>query len=218
MSSNLLKINSNKTELMIVAPKAQLQKVGDLLLSIDGCSISPSNEVRNLGVIRLTLVHTAATPCTTQHSTLYTRRSERIFSSASRSVESEGQGCLSSWRGGLPVHLCCAAVGRFFSPGSRRETERLHIVARAGAPFFPPVQFCCGGDLLPLVVCCCPGEILPRGRNGDAGALRVRAAACFTPAVAEACIHLLHLSCSTVPRTFYHGDIAERPVRLYASS
>ena len=51
MSLNLLKINSNKTELIIVAPKAQLQKVGDLLLNIDGCSISPSTEVRNLGVI-----------------------------------------------------------------------------------------------------------------------------------------------------------------------
>ncbi|XP_019937121.1 uncharacterized protein [Paralichthys olivaceus] len=51
ISSNLLKLNSNKTELMVVAPKALLQKVGDLLLNIDGCSISPSPEVRNLGII-----------------------------------------------------------------------------------------------------------------------------------------------------------------------
>ncbi|XP_037636652.1 uncharacterized protein LOC119494669 [Sebastes umbrosus] len=41
----------NKTELMVVAPKALLQKVGDLHLDVDGCSFSPSSEVRNLGVI-----------------------------------------------------------------------------------------------------------------------------------------------------------------------
>ena len=34
-----------------LGPKAQLQKVGDFLLQVDGCSISPSPEVRNLGVI-----------------------------------------------------------------------------------------------------------------------------------------------------------------------
>ncbi|XP_010782253.1 forkhead box protein P1-B-like [Notothenia coriiceps] len=36
---------------MVVAPKALLQKVGDFILEVDGCSISPSPEVRNLGVI-----------------------------------------------------------------------------------------------------------------------------------------------------------------------
>ena len=51
MSSNFLKLNSNKTELMVVAPKALLRKVGDLHLDVDGCSFSPSSEVRNLGVI-----------------------------------------------------------------------------------------------------------------------------------------------------------------------
>ena len=51
MTSNLLKLNTNKTELMVVASKALLQKVGDLLLDVDGCTISPSTEVRNLGVI-----------------------------------------------------------------------------------------------------------------------------------------------------------------------
>uniref|UniRef100_A0A671VP79 Reverse transcriptase domain-containing protein n=1 Tax=Sparus aurata TaxID=8175 RepID=A0A671VP79_SPAAU len=51
MTSNLPKLNTNKTELMIVASKALLHKVGDLLLDVGGCSISPSTEVRNLGVI-----------------------------------------------------------------------------------------------------------------------------------------------------------------------
>ena len=51
MSSNYLKLNSNKTELMVVAPKALLQKVGDFIVKVDGCSISPSPEARNLGVI-----------------------------------------------------------------------------------------------------------------------------------------------------------------------
>ncbi|KAL3051684.1 hypothetical protein OYC64_001841 [Pagothenia borchgrevinki] len=36
---------------MLVAPKALLQKVGDFILEVDGCSISPSPEARNLGVI-----------------------------------------------------------------------------------------------------------------------------------------------------------------------
>ena len=51
MTTNLLKLNSKKTELMVMGPKAQLEKVGDFLLQVDGCSISPSPEVRNLGVI-----------------------------------------------------------------------------------------------------------------------------------------------------------------------
>ena len=36
---------------MVVAPKPLLRKVGDLLISVDGCSICPASEVRNLGVI-----------------------------------------------------------------------------------------------------------------------------------------------------------------------
>lgn len=36
---------------MVMGPKAQLQKVGDFLLQVDDCSISPFHEVRNLGVI-----------------------------------------------------------------------------------------------------------------------------------------------------------------------
>ena len=51
LTSNLLKLNTNKTELMVVASKALLQKAGDLLLDVDSCSISPSTEVCNLGVI-----------------------------------------------------------------------------------------------------------------------------------------------------------------------
>ena len=51
MTANLLKLNSSKTELMVVAPKPLLRKVGDLLINVDGCSICPASEVRNLGVI-----------------------------------------------------------------------------------------------------------------------------------------------------------------------
>ena len=36
---------------MVVAPAPLLRKVRDLILVVDGCSISPSPEVRNLGVI-----------------------------------------------------------------------------------------------------------------------------------------------------------------------
>ncbi|XP_041958625.1 uncharacterized protein LOC121717966 [Alosa sapidissima] len=51
MTNNLLKLNTNKTELMVVAPAPLLRKVGDLTLVIDGCPTSPSPKVRNLGVI-----------------------------------------------------------------------------------------------------------------------------------------------------------------------
>ena len=51
LTNNLLQLNGNKTEVMLIAPKALHRKVGDFLLQIDGCSISPSSEVRNLGVI-----------------------------------------------------------------------------------------------------------------------------------------------------------------------
>lgn len=36
---------------MVVAPKPLLHRVGDLLLKVDGYSISPSHEVRKLGFI-----------------------------------------------------------------------------------------------------------------------------------------------------------------------
>lgn len=51
MTTNLLKLNSKKTELMVMGPKVHLQKVGDFLLQVDGCSISPSPEVHKLGFI-----------------------------------------------------------------------------------------------------------------------------------------------------------------------
>ncbi|KAG5274109.1 hypothetical protein AALO_G00159280 [Alosa alosa] len=51
MTNNLLKLNTKKTELMVVAPAPLLRKVGDLTLVIDGCPTSPSPKVRNLGVI-----------------------------------------------------------------------------------------------------------------------------------------------------------------------
>ncbi|XP_075342899.1 olfactory receptor 8G17-like [Odontesthes bonariensis] len=51
MATNLLKLNNIKTELMVVASPSQSKEVGDVLLNVDGCTIRPSQEVRNLGVI-----------------------------------------------------------------------------------------------------------------------------------------------------------------------
>ena len=51
MTSNLLKLNTNKTELIVVSSKVLLQKVGDLLLDVDSCTIPRSMEARNLDVI-----------------------------------------------------------------------------------------------------------------------------------------------------------------------
>ncbi|XP_045921151.1 G-protein coupled receptor 4-like [Micropterus dolomieu] len=51
MDSNLLKLNKDKTELVVFAPQSLLKKVGDITLDVDGCSISASPQVRNLGLI-----------------------------------------------------------------------------------------------------------------------------------------------------------------------
>lgn len=57
MSLNLLKLNSNKTELMVVAPKVLLRKVGNLVLTADGPFISPYPEVCNNCVLNSTQAH-----------------------------------------------------------------------------------------------------------------------------------------------------------------
>ncbi len=51
MTTNLLKLNSQKSDLMVVAPKTLLCKAYDLVLRVDGSCISLSSEVCNLGVI-----------------------------------------------------------------------------------------------------------------------------------------------------------------------
>lgn len=51
MSTNLLELNSNKTEVLVMVPKSLLKKVGDLVFIIGGCTICPCSQVSNLGVI-----------------------------------------------------------------------------------------------------------------------------------------------------------------------
>lgn len=51
LDSNFLKLNHDKTELMVFAPPSLLKNVEDIILDVDGCSISASLQVRNLGVI-----------------------------------------------------------------------------------------------------------------------------------------------------------------------
>lgn len=51
MSSNLLKLNSDKTEVMIFSPKHKSKLTADLSVHIGGIDISPTTSVRNLGVI-----------------------------------------------------------------------------------------------------------------------------------------------------------------------
>ena len=51
MNLSELKLNSDKTELMIFAPKHKAHLVRDITMTIDGTSISAGSSVRNLGVI-----------------------------------------------------------------------------------------------------------------------------------------------------------------------
>ncbi|XDV42481.1 hypothetical protein PO909_011136 [Leuciscus waleckii] len=51
LDSNLLKLNQDKTELMVFAPLSLLKNVDDIILDVDGYSISASLQVHNLGII-----------------------------------------------------------------------------------------------------------------------------------------------------------------------
>ena len=50
MSQNFLRLNANKTELLVVGPKTQLPLLADLSLNIESCAITPNPKVKNLGV------------------------------------------------------------------------------------------------------------------------------------------------------------------------
>lgn len=51
MTSNFLKLNCNKSELLITGPKSLLPSLQDFTLPIDGLSVTPSHQIRNLGFI-----------------------------------------------------------------------------------------------------------------------------------------------------------------------
>uniref|UniRef100_A0A8C5A3Y9 Reverse transcriptase domain-containing protein n=1 Tax=Gadus morhua TaxID=8049 RepID=A0A8C5A3Y9_GADMO len=52
MQNNFLKLNSNKTELLLIGSKSTLSKLANPpTLTIDGTTVSPSPQARNLGVI-----------------------------------------------------------------------------------------------------------------------------------------------------------------------
>ena len=87
MTTNLLKLNSKKTECMVLGPEVQLQKVGDFLLQVDRCSISPSTEVLNLGVILdSTLSYQPHIESITESAFFHLKNISRLWPSLSDSV------------------------------------------------------------------------------------------------------------------------------------
>ena len=51
MGDNFLKVNSEKTDFILLGTTNQLSKLSQFNLSIDGSEISPSATVRNLGIL-----------------------------------------------------------------------------------------------------------------------------------------------------------------------
>jgi hypothetical protein len=51
MENNLLKLNEDKTELIVFTPKQKQHLFSDIKVTIGGCSISPKPHVKNLGVV-----------------------------------------------------------------------------------------------------------------------------------------------------------------------
>src|SRR4029434_3081002 len=50
MQQNVLKLNCNKSEILIIGPKHLARSAQTFSLNIDGSTITPSTQVRNLGI------------------------------------------------------------------------------------------------------------------------------------------------------------------------
>ncbi len=56
MTNNFLLLNSDETELLLIGPKNSTQNLLDYNLQLDGCTVTSSTVITNLGVILNILV------------------------------------------------------------------------------------------------------------------------------------------------------------------
>ena len=107
--SNLLKLNDQKTDVVVFGTKHKLPVMKDIRITVGGSTLSPSSHVRNIGVIfdsMLTMTNHICTICRTAYMHLHNisrirplpyPRSHQITCARFHHVQVGLRKCASSW-------------------------------------------------------------------------------------------------------------------------